>query len=121
MQDKGIKGIPPRTTRTVKSARDAGPQVQAPMRFMPCLKATFAPFHASCSVVSPFERVNCRRAARHSRRRAAYWLFHQYIEPLADLRSRRGIEYSQAATTFCLAERTVSTKAQQARPNQAHQ
>ena len=76
--------------------------------FMPNLKAAFAPFHASCNRASPFERVNFRRAARHSRRRAANWSFHQYILALACLRLRRGIKQSQAATTFCLAERTVA-------------
>ena len=60
--------------------------------FMPCLKAAFALFHASCSITFPFERVNFRRAARNSRRMAANWSFHQYIEPLACLRLRRGIE-----------------------------
>ena len=30
----GIKRFLPRTTRTVKSAQDAGPRVQAPMRFL---------------------------------------------------------------------------------------
>ena len=74
---------------------------------MPRLKAAFALFHASCSRRSPFQRVNVRRAARHSRRRVANWSFCQHIEPLACLRFRRGIEQSQATTTFCLAERTV--------------
>ena len=76
---------------------------------MPRFKAAFALFHASCSRESAFERVNLCRAARHSRRRAANWSFHQYIEPLACLRLRRGIEQSQAATTFCLVERTVAS------------
>ena len=76
---------------------------------MPRHKAAFAPFHASCGIASLFERVNFRRDARHSRRRAARWSFHQYIEPLACLRLRRDIEQSQAATTFCLAERTVAS------------
>ena len=51
-----------------------------------------SPFHASCSIASPFERVDFRRAARHSWRRAVNWSFHQYIEPLACLRLQRGIE-----------------------------
>ena len=45
-----------------------------------CLRADFAFFHASCSRESSFERVNLRRAARHSRRSTDNWSFHQYIE-----------------------------------------
>ena len=77
--------------------------------FMPRLNAAFAPFHASSSRASPLDRVNFRHAARHSRRRAANWSFHQYSEPLACLRLQRGIEQSQAATTFCLVQRTVAS------------
>ena len=57
---------------------------------MPHLKAVFSLFHVSCTRESPFERVNLRRAARHSRRRAGNWSFHQYIEPLVCLRLQRG-------------------------------
>ena len=45
--------------------------------FIPCLMAAFVPFHASCSIASPFDWVNFRRTARHSRRRAANWWLHQ--------------------------------------------
>ena len=76
---------------------------------MPRLKAAFSPFLASCSRAPLFDRVNFRRTARHSRRTAANWSFHQYIEPLACLHLRRGIEQSQAVTTFCLAQRTVAS------------
>ena len=76
---------------------------------MPRLKAAFAPFHASCSRTSSFERVIFHRAARHTQRRAANWSFHQYIETLACLRLRRGIEQSQAAATFCLTQHTVAS------------
>ena len=47
---------------------------------MACLKAEFVIFYALCSRESPFERVNLRRAARHSRRRTDNWSFRQYIE-----------------------------------------
>ena len=57
----------------------------------------FALFHASCSRVSPFDRVNFRRAARHSWRRTANWSFHQYIESPVRPCPRRGIEQSHAA------------------------
>ena len=77
--------------------------------FMPRLKAAFSPSHASCSIASPFERVNSCYAARYSRRRVANWSFHQYIEPLVCLHLRRGIEQSPAATTSCLAECTVAS------------
>ena len=39
--------------------------------FMPCLRAVLAVSHASCSRVSPFERVCFRRAVRRSQRRTA--------------------------------------------------
>ena len=76
---------------------------------MPCLRADFAFFHASCSRESPFERVNLRRAARHSRRRTDNWSFYQYIESPVRPCPRRGIEWSHAATTFRLAARMVSS------------
>ena len=76
---------------------------------MPRLNDAFALFHASGSRASPFERVNFHRAARHSRRRAAKWSFHQFIEALACLRLRREIEKSLAAITFCLTRHTVSS------------
>ena len=63
------------STSTIKSF-----QHWSRLSFMPCLRADFAFFHASCSRVLPFERVNLRRAARHSRRRTDNWSFHQYIE-----------------------------------------
>ena len=40
---------------------------------MPCLRADFAFFHASCGRGSSFERVNLFRAVRHSRRRTYNW------------------------------------------------
>ena len=70
---------------------------------MPCLRADFAFFHASCSRVSPFRRLNLCRAVRHSRRRTDNWSFHQYIESPVRLCPRRGIEWSHEATTFRLA------------------
>ena len=42
---------------------------------MPRFRAAFGPFHASCRIASPFERVNFRHAVRHFRRRAANWSF----------------------------------------------
>ena len=45
--------------------------------FIPRLKAAFALSHASCSRVYPFDWVNFHRPARHTRRRAANWSFHQ--------------------------------------------
>ena len=79
-------------------------------------QSCFCPF--SCLVQQSIP-ANFRRAARHSRRRAVNWSSHQYIEPLACLRLRRSIEQSQAATTFCLAERTVASNdpAGQAEPS----
>ena len=77
--------------------------------FMPCLKADFAISHTSRSRRSPFERVNLRRAERHSRRRTDNWSFHQYIKSLVRPCPQRGIEWLHAATTFRLAARTVSS------------
>ena len=57
-----------------------------------CRRADFAIFHASCSRESPFERVNLRRAVRHSRRRTDNYSFH--IESLVRLYPQRGIEWS---------------------------
>ena len=76
---------------------------------MPCLRADFAFYHASCSRGSPFERVDLRRAVRHSRRRTDNWPFHQYIKSQVRPCRRRGIEWSHAATTFRLAARTVTS------------
>ena len=77
--------------------------------FMPCLRAGFAFFHASRSRGSPFERVNLRRVVRHFRRRTDNWSFHQYIESPVRPCQQRGMEWSHAATTFCLAARIVSS------------
>ena len=76
--------------------------------FMPCLRAALAVFHASCSRISPFERVYFRRALRHSRCRTDNWSCHQYIEFLVCLCPRRGIEWSHAETTSRLVAHTVS-------------
>ena len=73
------------------------------------IKVDFAFFHASCSRGSPFEWVNLRRAASHSRRRTDNWSFHQYIESPVSPCPSRGIEWSHAATTFRLVARTVSS------------
>ena len=75
--------------------------------FMPCLRADFAIFHASCSRKSPFKRVNVHSAARHFRRRTDNWPFHQYIEFPVRPCPRRDIQWSHVATTFHLAARTV--------------
>ena len=77
--------------------------------FMPCLGADFAFNHASRSRGSPFYRVNLRRAVRHFRRRTDNWSFHQYIESPVCPRPRRVMEWSDAATIFRLAARTVSS------------
>ena len=76
---------------------------------MPCHRADFAFFHASCRRESPFERVNFRRAARHSRRRTDSWSFHQYTESPVRPCPWRSMEWSHAATAFRLATRTVSS------------
>ena len=77
--------------------------------FMPCLRADFAILHASRSRESPFERMNLRRAARHSRRRTGNWSSHQYIEAPERLCPQRGIEGSHVAISFRLTARTVSS------------
>ena len=49
--------------------------------FMPCLRDDFAIFNASRSRESPFERVNLRRAVRHSWSRTDNWSFLATISP----------------------------------------
>ena len=90
---------------------------------MPCLRANFAFFHASCSRGSPFERVNFRRAVRHFRRRTYNSSFHQYIESPVRPCPRRGMEWSHAATTFRLTAHTVSSndRADLAQPSSSYE
>ena len=88
---------------------------------MPCLGADFALLHASRSRGSPIERVNLRRAVRHSRCRTDNWSFHQYIESSVRPCPRRGIECSHAAITFRRAACTVEATSQKTLSNQAHQ
>ena len=44
-----------------------GPSNTVVSFFMPCLRANFAIFHASCSAASPFEQVYLRRAAKQAK------------------------------------------------------